>query len=218
MKLTIFGASGGVGRELVQQAVDAGHEVLAVVRSNATTPFDPRAERRVADDLRDTAGVADAVRGADAVLSAVGLRRRNPNNPWSKIVSPTDLTSRFAQSLVEVLPRESPSARVIVVSAAGVGDSRPKMSGVLRWMFDHSNVGVAYLDLDRMEMVLRSSSLDWMAVRPVTLTNGRRSGQVRIKQTYGLMDKISRADVAGYMLGVLNRPLDSERTPIIAGR
>lgn len=217
MKLTIFGASGGVGRELVSQAIEAGHQVRAVHRSDAAITRLPGVEYEVVDQVWDIFDVAKAVNGSDVVLSALGLRRANPNNPWSKIVSPTVLAQNFARTLVDVLTRDYPRTRVVVVSAAGVGDSRPHMSGVLRWMFDHSNVGVAYTDLDKMESVLRSSTLDWIAVRPVTLSNGKRRAQVRVKQTYGLMDKISRADVAWSMLQALSQPTFAERTPMIAG-
>lgn len=215
MKLTIFGASGGVGCELVSQAMSLGHEVRAVVRSGTKVAFDARVERLHIDDLTNSESVAAATRGADAVLSAVGLRRSNPNNPWSKFVSPVDLTSRFARTLVEVLTRETPAVRLIAVSAAGVGDSRPHMSGVLRWLFDHSNVGVAYADLAKMEAVLAGSSLDWMAVRPVTLANGAKSGRVKVVEQYGLMAKIRRSDVAAWMLDQLAVPSTASRTPMI---
>ncbi len=215
MNLTVFGATGGVGRELTQQAVEANHHVRAVVRSSSAHRVPAGADAMVIDDLLDREAVAKAVHGADVVLSAIGLRRRNPNNPWSAVTSPIDLTSRFAQLLVDVLPREP--ARLILVSAAGVGDSRATMSGVLRWMFDHSNVGVAYADLEKMEAVLRQSSLDWLAVRPVTLSNGKRSGRVNLLDRYGLFAKISRADVAGWMLDQLSRPTFGSRTPMIAG-
>lgn len=218
MKITLFGASGGVGRELVSQAADADHHVRAVVRSSAAAGVDPRAQVMVVDDLTSHDAVAQAIHGADAVLSAVGLRRRNPNNPWSKLVSPADLTSRFAQVLTQTLPRENAAARLIVVSAAGVGDSRPHMSRPLRWLFDHSNIGVAYADLAKMEAVPRASSLNWMAVRPVTLTNGRGRGQVRTVQNYGLMNRIARADVAAFMLRALADRSDPGRTPMIASQ
>ncbi len=216
MRITIFGASGGIGKELVSQAADANHHVRAIVRSSAAAKVDPRAEVIIVDDLTDRDAIAKAIQGTEAVLSAVGLRRSNPNNPWSRVVSPVDLTSRFASVLVETLSRANPSARVIVVSAAGVGDSRPHMSGMLRWMFDRSNVGVAYADLEKMEAVLFNSSLDWAAVRPVTLANGAKTGRAKVVETYGLLARIRRADVAAFILEMLLLPAITHRTPMIA--
>lgn len=217
MRLTIFGASGGVGRELVSQALEAGHAVRAVHRAGSSRDPLSGVEYHQVDDLWNASDVATAVGGCDVVLSAVGLRRANPNNPWSKIVSPANLNEGFARTLVEVLPRDAPRARLMVVSAAGVGDSRPRMSAALRWMFDHSNIGVAYADLEKMEAILRASALDWMAVRPVTLANGPATGRVKVVDRYRLAATIRRSDVAAWMLGQLAAPAFEHRTPMIAG-
>lgn len=58
------------------------------------------------------------------------------------------------------------AAKLVVISAAGVGDSRPHISTINRLLFDHSNIGVAYRDIHQMERVLADSTLDWHAVRP----------------------------------------------------
>lgn len=216
MKLCIFGASGGVGRELVEQAGQAGHQVRAVVRDGSSIAVKGDIEVVSVSNVTSVDVIGRAVAGCDAVLSALGLRRSNPNNPWSRVVSPVDLTSRFARALVDSLLRENPSARVIVVSAAGVADSRPHMNAVLRWMFDHSNIGIAYADLAKMEAVLQSSPLDWTAVRPVTLTNGKPTDRVKVIEHYGLFSKIRRADVAAWMLEQLSAPARPTRTPMIA--
>lgn len=214
MKLTILGASGGVGRELVTQAVERGHAVRAVVRR--PTAFPAGVETSVVEDVTDVKQIAPLIADAQVVLSALGLRRRHASNPWSRIVSPIDLTSRFAAALVEAIREKGISPRVIVVSAAGVGESRPRMSGLLRWMFDHSNVGVAYADLDRMENVLRESPLDWIAARPVTLNHRQRSGKVREVEYYGATAQVSRADVAWWMLEQAQKNRIATRTPMIA--
>jgi NAD(P)-dependent dehydrogenase (short-subunit alcohol dehydrogenase family) len=98
MNVTIFGASGGVGRELVEQAVARGHRVRAVVRRPAWVPCG--AKPVLVDDVTDPARVAEVTRGADAVLSALGLRRRSRRNPWSPLASPPDLCARWARAMV----------------------------------------------------------------------------------------------------------------------
>src|SRR5258708_27812658 len=80
MRLTVFAATGGIGRHLVDQAVAAGHDVTAVARSPRNLPADGRF-RVVAADLAnpDPAVLASAVEGADAVLSALGPRNPRPD-------------------------------------------------------------------------------------------------------------------------------------------
>jgi uncharacterized protein YbjT (DUF2867 family) len=74
MKLTIFGATGGTGRQLVSQALDAGHDVTAVVRDAARLPIRDERMRLVAGSMADPTTVSSAVQGADAVLSGLGAR------------------------------------------------------------------------------------------------------------------------------------------------
>src|SRR6266542_6673055 len=73
MKLTIFAATGGIGRQLLEQAVAAGHDVTAVVRNPNRLYEEVRA---VTADLEnaDPAELESAVAGADAVLSGLGPR------------------------------------------------------------------------------------------------------------------------------------------------
>ncbi|MBX3373134.1 MAG: NAD(P)H-binding protein [Phycisphaeraceae bacterium] len=123
------------------------------------------------------------------MLSALGLRRRHPLNPWS---------------------------RLIVISAAGAGESIGQVHPVLRRPIRRSSLGAAYADLTAMEARLRSSTLDWLAVRPTTLIPGRRTGPVRCAQRYGLFSCISRAGVAAWMPDALTRSgTYADRAPMI---
>src|SRR5262249_3389591 len=86
---------------------------------------------------------------------------------------------------------------------AGVRDSRKQLSTLARWMVSAGNIGVAYRDLAEMEEILAASGLDWLAVRPVTLTDGpptRRAGPVR---RFTLRSRVMRSDVAAYILEAL---------------
>jgi hypothetical protein len=105
--------------------------------------------------------------------------------------------------------------RITVISAAGVGDSRPVLNLPMRFLVATSNVGVAYADLARVEAVLRASGLDWQAVRPTTLTHKAATGRVRQTDRYPATATIPREDVAAFMLDELERPEFSSRTPMI---
>jgi hypothetical protein len=106
--------------------------------------------------------------------------------------------------------------RLAIVSAAGVGTSAPLVHPVLRFVFDHSTVGLEYKDLARMEDQVERSNLDWTIVRPVTLKTGQLTNKVKICSQYGLTDSISRADVASFLLRCLEETTSStSRTPMI---
>jgi uncharacterized protein YbjT (DUF2867 family) len=211
--LCIFGASGGIGRELVRQARDRGHTVRAVLRGDP--PFDPAGVELIRGDAYQPEVAMRAVAGCDTVASALGSRRRGPMNPWSAVVSPPDFASQAARHVVAAMLAHG-VRRVSAVSAAGVGDSAAGVNAPFRLVLAVSNIGGQYADLDRMEAVYRDSGLDWQCVRPVTLSDGPRTGKVAIVDRFALTASIARADVAGWMLDELARPAFTARTPQLA--
>jgi putative NADH-flavin reductase len=216
MKVVVFGASGGVGNHVVQQALEKGYAVRGVYRSSSTPSLEPNLEVAYVSDFFDRQALAEVIAGADAVISCLGSRRKNPKNPWSKVTSPLDLMERFSRNLIEAMTALAMPKRLAIVSAAGVGTSAPLVHPVLRFVFDHSTLGLEYKDLARMEDQVERSNLDWTIVRPVTLTTGQLTNKVKICSHYGLTDSISRADVASFLLRWLKEPTSStSRTPMI---
>ena len=210
MKLTIFAATGGIGRHLLDQALAAGHDVTAVARNPRTLPAGVRV---VTADLAVT-GPADlepAVAGADAVLSGLGPRSR----------ADAGIASRGTLAIVGAM-RATGVRRVVGVSAAPVGTvaspGRPHPPGhdpgdgpVTRYVAMPLVKAVfrqVYDDLALMEDVLRDSGLDWTVVRPPRLTDRPGTGTYRTAMGRNLRGGllVPRADVAHCMLAVLDRP------------
>lgn len=187
MKIAVFGASGGCGRHVLAQAVARGWDVTAIVRA----PLEVPGVRVVECDL-------DAIAGADAVISCLGIRRRHPRNPWSRMMSPPDFTSTSAAKIVTAM-RKHGVDKLVAISAAGVGDSAARLSWPLRLLFGSSQIGVAYRDLAAMEEVYATSGARCLIARPVTLTNGAVRPAREVAR-FGLFSTISRASVAAWML------------------
>lgn len=220
MKLTVVGATGGIGGLLCTQATAAGHTVTAVVRDPAARP--DTAATVVADLAADTdTALLTAVQGAHAVLSALGPR------------SATDagIVSRGTGALVTAM-QATGTTRLIVVSAAPIGTvaspARPNpprhdpgdgiiMRAVLNRVVKRI-FAANYADLAEMEDLLRASQLDWTAIRPPRLTNGPRTGTYRtaIDQNLRRGLTISRADVADAMLNAAADPTTTGHTLGIA--
>jgi putative NADH-flavin reductase len=217
MKLTIVAATGGIGRQLLDQALAAGHEVTAVARTPGKLPSAPM--RVIAADLAraDPQALRTAVAGADAVLSGLGPRSK----------ADAGVTWRGTRALTEAM-QAAGVRRIVVVSAAPIGTvaspARPHpprhdpgdgfimrhlAAPVVRAVFRDN-----YADLARMEELLRDSDLDWTAVRPPRLTSKPLTGRYRTalgrNVRRGLF--ISRADVAHCMLAVLGQPETARQT------
>jgi uncharacterized protein YbjT (DUF2867 family) len=212
MRLIVFGASGGCGSHLVRQAAARGHQVTAVVRPS--TPYEaPGGVTVVRGNVLDASFVESIVHGHEAVASCLGIRYAHL---WGSRQSPDDFISRATANIVTGM-QACGLRRISVISAAGVGDSRPDANLVIRLLIATSNVGVAYADLATVENVLQRSGLDWQAVRPTTLSNRRGSGTPRLATGFPMTASIARSDVAAFMLQELERPAFSGRTPMITG-
>ena len=209
MRVVVFGASGGTGRRLVAAARDAGHEVTAVVREGAP-PVD--GARPVTADVLDGEAVARAVAGHDAILSALG-QRRAAKNPFARMLSPPDLMQRATAGLVAAA-RAHRIERLFVVSLHGAGDSLERTGWLYRWLVTRTQIRHALADSNVMEERMRASGLDWIAARPVTLTDGAGRGRWRMRDDrIGSLATIARADVAAYLIGQLTSAERASRTP-----
>ena len=211
MKLTIFAATGGVGRQLLEQAVAAGHDVTAVVRNPQSLPSTPARVVRADLAAADPAALQSAVSGADAVLSGLGARTK----------ADAGVAWKGTKAITEAM-QASGVRRIIVVSAAPIGTvpspSRPHPprhdpgDGFFMRYLANPVVKAAlrehYADLARMEEVLRDSDLDWTVVRPPRLTDKPVTGTYRTAYAQNVRRGIfvSRADVAHHMLRALDQP------------
>jgi putative NADH-flavin reductase len=210
MKLTIVAATGGVGRQLLEQAVAAGHDVTAVARNPKKLSRDVRV---VTADMAapDPAALQAAVQGADAVLSGLG--------PHSN--SDAGIASQGTRAIVAAM-QAAGVRRIVVVSAAPVGTvpspGRPDpprhdpgdgfFMRNLAAAFAKAAFGKVYADLALMEGTLRDSDLDWTAVRPPKLTDKPLTGKYRTANGQNIRGgwSVPRADVAQLMLRVLDQP------------
>ncbi len=134
---------------------------------------------------------------------------------WAQRRSPDDLVSRATGHIIDGM-RAAGMARIAIISAGGVGDSRAGLNWMMRALIATSNLGYAYADLQRAETLLAHSRLDWLAVRPTTLTHSHALG-ARVTSRYGTLAHISRRAVAAFVLHALTaeRFAVADHTPMI---
>jgi uncharacterized protein YbjT (DUF2867 family) len=194
MRLLIFGATGGTGRELVRQALERGHSVTAFARD--PTALDERdGLQAIAGDVLDAAAVERAVAGHEAVLCALGRPATSPGTVRSQG------TRNIVRAMESVGPR-----RLICQSTIGIGDSRPLLPPLYRYLLVPLLLRRTFAEHERQEAAVRSSQLDWTIVRAGALTDGESTGSYRHgfpPTERSLEFEISRADVGAFTLGLL---------------
>ena len=209
MKLTIFGASGATGTSLVQQALAVGHEVTAVVRDPArlAIPAHQRLEVVTADVL-DPAAISPAVDGADAVISAVG-----PGTGAST------LRRDSTRSIIQAMQKTG-TRRLLTVSGSVVADEGESafMRYLLKPAVRRTFLRHACADMRLAEDEIHDSNLDWTILRPPSLTGKAARGTYRtaIDRNLPRGFSVSRADLAAYMLTLLDDPAATGRHIAIA--
>jgi putative NADH-flavin reductase len=200
MKVVIFGSTGGTGLEAVAAFVAAGHQVTAFARDPAKIPSDP-AVTVVRGDVMDAADVSGAVTGHDAVIVSLG----NSQNPVALMVPGARRTT--AADVCEVGTRHiiaamqaSGMARLVVVTAFGVGDTRDKMPFAFK-VFYWAVLREQMADKERQEAAVKASGLDWTLVQPVGLTDGKATGRW-LADAGGVIrrQQISRGDMAAFLV------------------
>ncbi len=198
MKLTIFGATGGTGRCLVEQALAAGHDVTAVVRDPArlAVPAQPGLQI-VTANVMDPAAIRPALATAEAAISAVGPRGTGR----------TTVSQDSARSIVQAM-QDAGVQRLLTVSGSVVIDAGEGavMRRLLKPLVRATFLRNVCADMRRAEEEVRNSSLDWTIMRPPRLTGKAASGTYRTAIDRNLRhgSTLSRADLAACMLRLVN--------------
>lgn len=206
-RILVLGATGGTGRLIIKQALSGGYDVAALVRSPERAG-DLQGVELIAGDARDEAALRQALKGRDAVVSALGT----PASPFREVT----LLSSATTALVSAMKAEHVS-RLVCITGIGAGDS----AGHGGFLFDNLIFPIllrnVYADKNRQEEVIRSSGLDWVLVRPSVLNN--RPGGQTIRALTDLSGfhggTISRDDVAQFVLEQVQHDAWVHRSPLI---
>jgi putative NADH-flavin reductase len=207
MKVIVFGASGATGRELVKQAVAQRHLVTGFVRNPARFDIAHPSVRVEQGDVADRVAVERAIRGHDEVICALGgssLLKRNP----ALVVGVHNIIVAMEQAGVR---------RLVYLSNDAVSDARSHMNVFRRYLVTILLRNVA-ADHELNESMIKQSKLDWVIVRPPLLTRGERTGSYRSGdhvEPKSFFPRISRADVAQFMLRQLSDDTFLHGTPVV---
>ena len=196
MNLLIFGATGGTGRQLVAQALAQGHTVTAFARTPAKLAIQHANLRVVPGDVLDADSVQRAMTGQEAVLSALGAPAGH------KVPVRSAGTRHILHAMQQAGVR-----RFVCLTTLGIGDSRAALPFSYKYLIVPLFLRSAFTDSALQEEYIRQSTVEWTIARPGTLTNGPRTGNYRHgfpATERGLKIKISRADVADFMLRQLH--------------
>ena len=205
MKLIIFGATGGTGRQLLKQALELGHDVTAYTRHPEKLKKLHNKLKIVPGDVLDLNSVSRAIQLQNAVLCALGAPAMNK----------TMLRTYGIQNIIHAM-QEAGLRRLVCESALGVGNSREMLPFHYKYLIAPLLLRHVFADHEAQENHIKKSKLDWIIVRPAALNDGSQTGAYRhgfSKTDKPVQLKISRADVAGFMLKQLTNDAYLHQSP-----
>jgi putative NADH-flavin reductase len=203
MKLLIFGSTGSIGRQLVKQALEHGHTVAAFARDPSRLDIEHDNLKVVQGDAMDFPSVENTMQGQDAVFCCLGAGSKGT------------VRSEGTRNIVRAMEKAG-VRRFICQSTLGIGDSWDNLNFLWKYIMFRGLLRQAYKDHVCQEDCVKQSHLDWTIVRPGVFTDGNLTGEYRhgfpgTDKTTKL--KISRADVADFMLKQLTDDTYLHKTP-----
>lgn len=192
MNVLIFGATGATGQQLVKQSLISGHDTSAFVHRGPLKATGSDNKVTVyRGDVLDFSAVDAAIQGQDAVLVALGVIPGRTRHILS------EGTANIVRSM-----ENNHVKRLVVETGAGLIEDQNQLPLLWRVVSVLPPMRGMFADKRKQEKYIRGSDLDWVIVRPATLTNGPLTESYRVGETLPLRltSTISRADVADFMV------------------
>ena len=211
MKITLFGATGNVGKECLEQCLENHHDVTVLVRTPAKIPTGYLSRITVVEgDALAYGDVVSAIpQGTEAVLFAIGVDEKT---------SPKELCTNATQQILRAM-RENAVTRLVwcgggsnIVPADQVGFG----GRFVRWYAEHFLKHRHFDKEAQLELLNHNKDINWIGVRPLQMKNGPRTTNYRIGyDKFSALSSISFADCAHCMLSQLSSDRWIHEVPII---
>jgi putative NADH-flavin reductase len=192
----------------VRQALDAEHEVVVLARTPSKIQIEDKRLTVIRGDVADAECVDMTIVGADAVLSMLA-----PTNN-----APEQTMSRGMENILAAMKKHN-VRRLVVSAGAGVGDTNdtPTLFNYAMDLLVRLAARNVHRDMRRVVELVRASDREWTIVRAPMLTNDPKTGNVHIGYMgKGMGARITRADLAEFMLKLVNDRRHFKKSPAVS--
>lgn len=206
MKISVLGATGGTGQSIVRQALEAGHEVSALVRHPEALRVSGQKLSVLVGDARDPQMIERLVAGHDAAICSLGITVSSTRDGAIDDDARPDVCTVSTRLLLAAMPVLG-MKRIVLMSTHGAGSSNDGSPYVNRL---RSLVGNRVLDKDEMEKVVAASSasVDWTVIRNPAIYHGPlgRPHQVYTRIELNRSSRITYEDLAAFAIAEVETP------------
>jgi putative NADH-flavin reductase len=204
----LFGATGKTGRLVLERALEAGHQVQALVRDPAKLTITSDRLVVVTGEVLDAESVDQTVRGTEVVLSLFGQVRGSPKT----------LQTDGTRLIVESMLRHDVK-RLVTLSGGALRDEhdRPKVADRMIMFLLKAMAGDVLADAEGHLAILEASGLDWTVVRAPRIFDAPGTGSYRVGWVgVGTSTRISHADLADFILTQIDDRTYDRQMPFVS--
>jgi putative NADH-flavin reductase len=207
MKIVVFGASGHIGQLVVNSALENGHKVTAFVRNPTSLSIKNKKISLCVGDITNYTQVADAIKGNDAVISAVGNKTR------SVVFKNHSTISKGIENIVTAMKQQKVN-RLLFISSFGLNEK----IFLPQKIFIRTVLKNIFADMPKQEKIISQSGLEYTIVRPARLTDETRVGEYKAAEDLfiGPFSHISRAAVADFLVKQLDTNKFARKTVTVS--
>lgn len=205
MRILLLGATKGLGKEILKEALSLGFEINCLVRNTKKFPVEQNNIRVFEGDATSSIDLENAVQDSKIIISTLNVMRKNLF-PWSNITNDKNTISKSSKNIIEISKRKKVK-HLISVSAWGVNESLDQIPIWFKLLIKNSNLKYPYIDHGKSEKLLVNSNLNWTILRPSALVNFLNNHQV--KESISLKNKpsliISRKSLAKFIINIVDK-------------
>ncbi|KFY45974.1 hypothetical protein V494_00674 [Pseudogymnoascus sp. VKM F-4513 (FW-928)] len=215
MRILLLGGSGQTGKLVIDEALQRGHKITALVRNPSVLP--------AKNGLNVVKGTPKELSNLEEAFNAV------PGDPPTAVIvtlgSPMEKGSRIMadshENLIIAMKKYGVS-KIVTMSSFGVADSLPNIAFIMRWAIGHTSLGYSFQDHDQVDAILKKSGLDFVILRPGRLTMSKKApvkylpDDGRGQGVFAGLGGISRASVAGCLVDAVEKNTWNGTTPVLS--
>lgn len=205
MRILLLGATKGLGKEILKEALSLGFEINCLVRNTKKFPVEQNNIRVFEGDATSSIDLENAVQDSKIIISTLNVMRKNLF-PWSNITNDKNTISKSSKNIIEI-SKIKKVKHLISVSAWGVNESLDHIPIWFKLLIKNSNLKYPYIDHGKSEKLLVNSNLNWTILRPSALVNFLNNHQV--KESISLKNKpsliISRKSLAKFIINIVDK-------------
>ena len=205
MRILLLGATKGLGKEILKEALNLGFEINCLVRNTKKFPVEQNNIRVFEGDATSSIDLENAVQDSKIIISTLNVMRKNLF-PWSNITNDKNTISKSSKNIIDISKRKK-IKHLISISAWGVNESLDHIPIWFKLLIKNSNLKYPYIDHGKSEKLLVNSNLNWTILRPSALVNFLNNHQV--KESISLKNKpsliISRKSLAKFIINIVDK-------------